>query len=146
MSFTKTDDVWQSADNAELTLDSDAVQDIADVLCNVAAVRVLEGADEPASYGLDEPLYTITLTSESGTVTTLYIGDGAEENYYATLNDKVVIYTIDTSAVDALVFDITTLEAEEEEVETEDTTDTADDTSEDTSDDSTEDTSTDTAE
>lgn len=131
MSFTKVDGAWQSTDNAELRLDSEAVEKIAEKLCNVEAVRVLEGADEPASYGLDEPTYTITLTDEAGIVTTLYIGDEAEGNYYATINDKVVIYTINSSASDALVFDITTLEAEEE-VEEETSEETTEETSQDT--------------
>lgn len=121
LSLVKEDDVWKVSDDDETRLDNDAVETIADALCQVAAVRVLSGADELASYGLEEPAYTVTLETESGTEIALYIGDATGENYYATIGDKVVVYVIDSSAVDALEFDLTTLEAEEEEA-TEDTT------------------------
>lgn len=122
MSFVKEDGVWKVSDNTEITLDSDAVETIANALSQIEAVRVLEGADELSSYGLDESAYTITMEDESGVTMTLYIGDAVEENYYATTNDKVVVYTIGSSAVTNLEFDMTVLEAEEEE-ETEETYD-----------------------
>lgn len=114
MSFVKEDGAWKVSDNTEISLDSDAVETIATALGQVAAVRVLEGADELSSYGLDEPAYTITMEDESGVTLTLYIGDIVEENYYATTNDKVVVYTIGSSAVSNLEFDLTALEAAEE--------------------------------
>lgn len=119
MSFVKEDDVWKVSDNDEITLDSDSVESIASTLSQVAAVRVLEGADELSSYGLEEPAYTITMEDESGVTMTLYIGDAVDDNYYASTNDKVVVYTIGSSAVTAMEFDVTTLEAEEEEETTE---------------------------
>lgn len=115
LSFVKEDDAWKLSDDDETTLDNDAVETIEDALCQVASVRVLSGTDELSSYGLDEPAYTITLKTESGTEITLYIGDATGENYYATIGDKVVVYVIDSSAVDALEFDVTALEAEEED-------------------------------
>lgn len=123
LSFVKEEDVWKLSGDDTTNLDSDAVQTIADTLCQVAAIRVLSGADELASYGLDEATYTISLETESGTEIKLYIGDATGENYYATIGDKVVVYVIDSSAVDALEFDVTVLEAEEEaEEETSETT------------------------
>ena len=126
MSFTKEEDEWKAADNAELNLDYDAVETIADALCQVEAVRVLSGADELSSYGLEEPAYTITMETESETEITLYIGDATDENYYATVGDKVVVYVIDSTVVDVLEFDITTLEKAEDTAEetVEETTDT----------------------
>ena len=131
MSFAKVDGVWTCADNEEITLDSDSVESIANVLAQVEAVRVLEGAGELSEYGLETPAYTITMENESGTTMTLYIGDAVDENYYVTTNDKVVVYTIGSSAVTNLEFDITALEAEEEEEETtEETEETTDETTE----------------
>ena len=130
MSFVKENDVWKVADNDEITLDSDSVESIASTLSQVAAVRVLEGADELSSYGLESPAYTITMESESGVTLTLYIGDTVDGNYYATTNDKVVVYTIGSSAVTAMEFDVTALEAEEEEETTEES---AEETTEDLS-------------
>ena len=121
ISFVKEEDAWKQSGDDSINLDNDAVQTIADTLCQIAAVRVLEGADELSSYGLEEPAYTISLETESGTAVTLYIGDATGENYYATTGDKVVVCVIDSSAVDALEFDIAVLVAEEE-AETEDET------------------------
>lgn len=112
MSFSKSEDVWRVTDNDEINLDSDAVGTIANTLSQVQAVRVLEGADEISSYGLEEPTYIITLKTEAGTEVTLYIGNSVDGNYYATTGDKVVVYVIGSSVADALEFDITVLEAE----------------------------------
>ena len=114
ISLEKEDDEWKLVDNAEMKLDSDAVQTIADTLSQVASLRVLEGAGELSEYGLDDPAYTIQLTTESGKEVAFYIGDATGENYYATIDDKVVVYVIDSSAADALEFDVTALEKEEE--------------------------------
>ena len=123
MSFTNSEGVWTVTDNSEINLDSDAVDTIASALSQVQAVRVLEGADELSSYGLEEPAYTITLKTEAGTEVTLYIGNAIDDNYYATTGDKIVVYVIGSSAVDALEFDMTVLEAEVvEETTTEETT------------------------
>ena len=115
LSFAKEDDAWKLSSDVEKKLDNDAVETIADALCQIKAVRVLEGADELSSYGLEEPAYTVTLKTESGIEITLSIGDAIDENYYATIGDKMVVYVIDSSAVNALEFDITALEAEEAE-------------------------------
>ena len=134
MSFVKEEGAWKVKDNDEIALDSDSVETIANTLSQVAAVRVLEGADDLSSYGLEEPAYTITMESETGVTMTLYIGEAAGDNYYATTNDKVVVYTIGSSAVSAMEFDVTVLEAEEETTEE----GTEDETSEDASEDTTE--------
>ena len=63
--------------------------------------------------------------NNTATDETVFIGNSVDGNYYATTGDKVVVYVIGSSAVDALEFDITALEAEEEveeETNTEDTT------------------------
>lgn len=132
ISFVKEDGTWKVKDNEDFNLDSDAVETIAKSLSQIEAVRVLEGADEPSAYGLDNAVYTITMETESGVTFTLYIGNETGDGYYATTNDKVVVYTIGSSAVSDMEFDLTALEAEEEEVE--DTDDTADATSEETDD------------
>lgn len=132
MSFTSSEGVWTVTDNSEFNLDSDIVDTIANELSQVQANRVLEGEDELSAYGLDEPAYTITLTTDAGAEITLHIGNEVDGNYYATTGDKVVVYVIGSSVVDALEFDITVLEAEvvEEETPTQETTENTDEASE----------------
>lgn len=117
MSFVKEEDEWKLAGQTETVLDADAVNAIADELCQIKAVRVLSGADEISAYGLDEPQYTITIEHEEGSETTIYIGGGTGENYYATIGEKVVVYVIESSVVDALEFDMEALQKQEEESE-----------------------------
>ena len=106
MSFSKEDEKWNMALRGDAKLDTEKVNDIADVLKNVTAIRVLEDADEISAYGLDAPKYTITMESKDSEKVTLYIGNEAGSNYYATIAEKTVIYVIDSTVVDSLVFDI----------------------------------------
>ena len=115
LSFVKEDGTWYVADDKDFALDSSMVASIEDALVDIMAERKLDGADGLEAYGLDEPLYTVTMKDENGKETTLYIGDGTEEYYYATVNEKAVVYTIGTTTVDALEFDLAALEVVEEE-------------------------------
>ncbi len=108
VSFVKEDDAWKLSDDTEkdMVLDNDAVQTIVDSLSQIESVRVLEGAGELSEYGLEDAAYTIKLTTESGAEVEVYIGSATGENYYAAVGDKVVVYVIDSTAVDALEFDV----------------------------------------
>ena len=121
LSFVKEDDAWYVADDKDFALDSSAVETIENVLVDVMAVRQLEAADELSAYGLEDPAYTITMRDANEKDTILYIGDTSGDNYYATVDDKSVIYTIGSSVPDALEFDLSTMEVVEEEETTEDT-------------------------
>lgn len=115
MSFVKEEDIWYVEADKEYALDSAKVDEIEEMLVDVMADRELKGADEPAAYGLETPAYTITMKDVNGKETTLYIGNEVEANYYATTDDKKVIYTIGSTVADALEFDLTALEATKEE-------------------------------
>lgn len=114
MSFAKKDGKWYVVEQEDFALDSSSVESIAYVMQSVMAVRQLEDVDELSDYGLEEPLYTIKMKDENGKETVLYIGDIAGENQYATVNDKTVIYTINSSVAEMLEFDLTVLEVVEE--------------------------------
>ena len=51
-------------------------------------------------YGLDHPTYTVTLTDEAGTVTTIKIGNATGNDYYATVDDTEKVYTIPATSLD----------------------------------------------
>lgn len=121
LSFVKENEVWYDATDKDFALDSVQVETIADSLRQIEATRLLEGADEPAAYGLDEPVYTITLKNQDAVVTTVYIGDTTDAGYYVTTDDKTTIYTVSSSVVSAMEFDKSALEVVEEETEAEET-------------------------
>lgn len=115
MSFYQKDGSWYVEGDEDFALDSSSVESIAYSLQYVIAVRQLEKADKLSDYGLENPLYTIKMKDQNEKETVLYIGDLAGENQYATVNDKQVVYTIDSSVAEILQFDLSALEVVEEE-------------------------------
>ncbi len=49
---------------------------------------------------LDHPTYTVTLTDEDGTVTTIKVGKATGNDYYATVDDTEKVYTIPETSLD----------------------------------------------
>ncbi len=125
MSFVKKDDVWYYEADETISLDQSSIESMVSVFSNLAAVRVLEEPDALEDYGLEEAKYTLTLEDASGNVTTVYVGDAVDGNYYVTVNEKEVVYTVGSSIVSSMQFEIESLEAvEEETTDTEDTSGT----------------------
>lgn len=127
MSFVKKDDVWYYEADETISLDQSAVEAMVSVFTNLTAVRTLNKPDDLEDYGLKEAKYTLTLEDASGNVTTVYVGDAADENYYVTINEKEIVYTVGSSIVDSMQFNIESLEEVEETEDTsevEETTET----------------------
>ena len=89
VSLVKEDDTWHLKDDTETALVQDTIENIADTVSDVQAERQIENPDSLESYGLDSPAYTITVTGEDGTTETIYIGDGADSDYYMTTGDNL---------------------------------------------------------
>lgn len=109
MSFTLAEDGWRDAADPAISLNQSAVQGIADQIAVMKATRKLKAPDSRADYGLDQPAYTITLKNADGKETVVYIGGMTGADYYAGTDRSEDIYTIDSSLVSALVFDISEL-------------------------------------
>lgn len=125
VSLVKEDDTWHLKDDTETALVQDTIENIADTVSDVQAERQIEDPDSLESYGLDSPAYTITVTGEDGTTETIYIGDGADSDYYMTAGDKENVYTVSSSLPNVLEMNTESLK----ETETEDTESTEDDSS-----------------
>ena len=119
-------------DDTETALVQDTIENIADTVSDVQAERQIEDPDSLESYGLDSPAYTITVTGEDGTTETIYIGDGADSDYYMTTGDKENVYTVSSSLPNVLEMNTDNLKEEEETESTEDDA-SADDSSSDDS-------------
>lgn len=109
MSFTKVDDTWEYDEDNEIPMNQDTVQSTADAIRQMEAVRELENPDQLSDYGLDKPSYTIQFQDNDGVTTEILIGNGAGENYYATVGDSGKVYTISSGFQDYLQFDLTNL-------------------------------------
>lgn len=109
MSFTKADDTWEYDEDNEIPMNQDTVQSTADAIRQMEAVRELENPDQLSDYGLDKPSYTIQFQDNDGVTTEILIGNGAGENYYATVGDSGKVYTISSDFQNYLQFDLTNL-------------------------------------
>ena len=109
MSFAKVDDTWEYDEDNEIPMNQDTVQSTADAIRQMEAVRELENPDQLSDYGLDKPSYTIQFQDNDGVTTEILIGNGAGENYYATVGDSGKVYTISSGFQNYLQFDLTNL-------------------------------------
>lgn len=109
MSFSRTDDVWYYDADSEIPMSQSTIQSTADDFGKMEAVRKLEDPDELSDYGLEDPLYTIGFTDGDGNETSVYIGSGAGENYYATVDDIGDVYTVSADVINLLQFDLASL-------------------------------------
>ena len=109
MSFAKVDDTWEYDEDNEIPMNQDTVQSTADAIRQMEAVRELENPDQLSDYGLDKPSYTIQFQDNDGVATEILIGNGAGENYYATVGDSGKVYTISSDFQNYLQFDLTNL-------------------------------------
>lgn len=124
MSFVKEDGKWKFKDDSETALVQDTVQNIVDTVSDVQAEKEIKDPDPLESYGLDSPSYTITVTGEDGTTETIYIGDGADSDYYMTVGEKDHVYIVSADLPNVLEFDKDNLKKEENTSSDESTTDT----------------------
>ena len=120
MSFTKSEDVWSYETDQTITLDQSLMETMVSSVSVVEASKVITEPDALSDYGLEECAYTIQLTDGSDTVKTIYIGNDVDGySYYVAVGDKEVVYTVDSSIVSSLEFDVESLrEVEETEEET----------------------------
>ena len=129
LSFVKEEDVWYYEADKELDLDQTLVGTMENIWKTIDGERQLENPDALSDYGLEEAQYTIYLEDADGMTTTVYIGNDVNGNYYLTLDEKETIYTVSSSVVDAMEFDVENLvEVQEETTEDEDVADETTDT------------------
>lgn len=98
-SFTCTDGDWSYDADPEFPLDDSHLNSIATDLSDLSAQRSFTASEELSSYGLSEPVMTVTATTESETVT-IQIGSQTGSYYYAKLSgDDETIYTISSTLI-----------------------------------------------
>ena len=100
MNFEKDEDTWYYTADKDFPLSQSYPKTVADAMGQLSADRELEDADALEEYGLDHPTYTVTLTDEDGTVTTIKVGNATGNDYYATVDDTEKVYTIPATSLD----------------------------------------------
>lgn len=100
MNFEKDGDTWYYIVDKDFPSRQSYPKTVADAMGQLSADRELEDADALEEYGLDHPTYTVTLTDEDGTVTTIKVGNATGNDYYATVDDTEKVYTIPATSLD----------------------------------------------
>ena len=96
LSFTKAEDVWQYDGDASFPADQEAVEDLAEQVGSLAAIRVIDDPEDLSAYGLDEPTLQASVTAGDGTAVTLLLGDVSDSYCYAKRTDSDTVYTVST--------------------------------------------------
>ena len=100
MSFEKDGDTWYYSEDKDFPLKQSEPEKIAKAAAQITADRKLGDGDSLDAYGLDDPNYSIEITEEDGTVTTVSFGDSTGTDYYVTVGDTGVVYTVASSVLD----------------------------------------------
>ena len=125
LSFVREEDTWYCETDEETNLNQSSVENMLSEIACIAADRKLEEPDALADYGLEEAVYTLWYTTESGETITILVGDVTGSGYYAMEQEESEVYTISGSCIESLCFDLEDLKVEEETEET-DTAEEAD--------------------
>lgn len=96
LSFTKDDDAWQYDGDDAFPADQEAVEDLAEQIGSLAAIRVIDDPEDLSAYGLDEPALQASVTAGDGTAVTLLLGDVSDSYCYAKRTDSDTVYTVST--------------------------------------------------
>ena len=96
LSFTKAEDAWQYDGDDAFPADQEAVEDLAEQIGSLAAIRVINDPEDLSAYGLDEPALQASVTARDGTAVTLLLGDVSDSYCYAKRTDSDTVYTIST--------------------------------------------------
>ena len=100
MTFEKEGDTWYYSEDKDFPLKQSEPEAIVKAAAQITADRKLEDGDSLDAYGLDDPNYSIEITEEDGTVTTVSFGDSTGTDYYVTVGDTGTVYTVASSVLD----------------------------------------------
>ena len=75
LSFTKDGGTWQYDGDEAFPADQTAVEELAEQVGALAAIRVIDDPEALSAYGLDEPALQASVTAADGQTATLLLGD-----------------------------------------------------------------------
>ena len=96
LSFTKVEDAWQYDGDDAFPADQEAVENLAEQVGSLVAIRVIDDPEDLSAYGLDEPALQASVTAGDGTAVTLLLGDVSDSYCYAKRTDSDTVYTVST--------------------------------------------------
>lgn len=117
--FTKSGETWQYTDDQEMVIDEDVFESFLQTAGSITVQTEVEPADDTEDYGLEEPIRTVTVSTEKGT-SSIQFGMKNEmlSQYYVKTSESSKIYLADESVYTA--FDKTAADFEETDTDTDD--------------------------
>lgn len=115
ISFTREEGQWVSDTAPSMEVDQTTVGTTASSLTGITLSQTIEGVTDLAQYGLDTPIYGISITDMDGNTTTIALGDtnATTSTIYAYLNgDTSTVYAISTGITANLSKTLNDYEAE----------------------------------
>lgn len=99
-------DIWTLAGNADFPVEQDMAQDMADGLEALTADRQLTGVESLSDYGLEEPVFTVTVALADGSEVTISQGNenSLAEQVYVQISGDDTVYMVDDAPAD--IFDL----------------------------------------
>ena len=93
------DDTWLLASDNTLDIDETKITPKINNLKTITSDQVVEGAENLADFGLEDPAIVVDFTLSDGTTHTLKIGDynDVSSTYYLLVDDISTIYTINST-------------------------------------------------
>ena len=102
LSFTKAEGSWQYDGDAAFPADQEELEDLAEQVGSLAAIRVIDDPEALSAYGLDQPALQAAVTGEDGASATLLLGNATDSYCYAKLAEDDTVYTVSTDLADRL--------------------------------------------
>ncbi len=106
MTFVSEDGSWYYDEDHEIPMDQSSIESLESSITGLTAVRKIKDPDALEDYGLTSPQYEISYTDSDDKDHTLYVGDATGEDYYASVDDSKKVYTIESSLIESLQFDL----------------------------------------
>lgn len=114
--YNEEEETWNYAADAHFPVTQSYLTALADDMKSLTAERKLEEVQEDLSvYGLEEPAYSITAKDTDNEAVTIHIGsiNSYSSDYYAKLEGSDEIYTVSSSLVTDMSYDISALQEKE---------------------------------
>jgi len=103
ITLVKKDDMWSYLNDESFAIDQSYPESMLSAISNLKSSQVLSEAENLSEYGLDKPVFVISVLSDDDTTTTYSIGNMNEttNKYYLLLNEDPSIYMVDSSIISA---------------------------------------------
>lgn len=96
VSLEKQEDEWIATEEPDMVLEQDSVTSLLNYVLDIQAQMQIEAVTDFAQYGFDDPLATVTLTLQDGTVYEIVFGHYNEitAQYYMKLENSDAVYIL----------------------------------------------------